>query len=140
MSGNKKYKWFARAGDVICAGPYDSQYEAYYKNRLASSTEECWRFAENMLVWPEFVEEETKFDNSPNKTPEGWHRHSNGGGLVQDTAFVAETAYVGPYAKVCNYAKVYGYAITGENTTTYKKVNKITDPFDELEELDGGCE
>jgi len=31
---------------------------------------------------------------------QGWHKHSNGGGWVQDTAHVAESAYVGPNAEV----------------------------------------
>jgi hypothetical protein len=32
--------------------------------------------------------------------PLGWHRHPNGGGLVEDTATVDDTAYVGPAARV----------------------------------------
>jgi len=40
----------------------------------------------------------------------GFHRHSNGGGLVADTATVADTAYIGPNAKVSGYAKVSGDA------------------------------
>ena len=27
-------------------------------------------------------------------TPDGWHRHKNGGGLVQDTAHVDDSAWV----------------------------------------------
>ena len=42
--------------------------------------------------------------------PQGYHRHSNGGGLVQDTATVAETAYIGPNAQVSGNAQVYGNA------------------------------
>ena len=43
-------------------------------------------------------------------TPQGWHRHKNGGGLVQDTATVERTAYVGPNAAVSGRAQVYGEA------------------------------
>ena len=51
--------------------------------------------------------------------PEGWHRHPNGGGLVQDTAYVANTAYVEPDAKVYGNAKVYGYARVFGNAKVY---------------------
>ncbi len=58
--------------------------------------------------------------------PKGYHRHSNGGGLVADTAHVAETAFVGVNAEVRGYAsvlnntrildnaQVYGHAQVGE--------------------------
>ena len=32
---------------------------------------------------------------------EGWHRHPNGGGWVEDTAFVAPEAWVGPLGVAC---------------------------------------
>lgn len=38
-------------------------------------------------------------------TPIGWHRHPNGGGLVQDTASVAPTVYVGKRARVSGDAQ-----------------------------------
>ena len=47
--------------------------------------------------------------------PEGWHRHPNGGGLVQDTAYVADTAYVGRNAQVYGNAKVLSYALVTNN-------------------------
>jgi UDP-3-O-[3-hydroxymyristoyl] glucosamine N-acyltransferase len=37
-------------------------------------------------------------------TPEGFHRHPNGGGIVADTATVAYTVYVGPNAQVLDNA------------------------------------
>lgn len=44
----------------------------------------------------------------PNAISETWHQHSNGGGWVQNTAFVADTAYVGPDALVYGEAWVFG--------------------------------
>jgi hypothetical protein len=44
------------------------------------------------------------------KIPKGWHQHSNGGGLVEDTAKVETTAYVGPNARVYGNAQVFGNA------------------------------
>ena len=38
----------------------------------------------------------------------GYHKHKNGGGWVEDTATVAATAYVGPSAVVSDNAKVSG--------------------------------
>jgi acyl-[acyl carrier protein]--UDP-N-acetylglucosamine O-acyltransferase len=49
--------------------------------------------------------------NNELETPVGWHRHPNGGGLVQDTATVADTAYVGPNAKVSDFAIVLDSAM-----------------------------
>lgn len=43
--------------------------------------------------------------------PRRWHRHPNGGGLVEDTATVAETAYIGPDAVVSGNARVFGNAV-----------------------------
>jgi hypothetical protein len=43
----------------------------------------------------------------------GFHRHPNGGGLVEDTAYVAETAYVGPTAMVRDRAQVLDNAHIG---------------------------
>ncbi len=47
---------------------------------------------------------------------EGWHRHPNGGGWVQDTAHVDPTAYVGPSAEVSGSAWVYGTAQVSAGT------------------------
>lgn len=44
----------------------------------------------------------------PSATPETWHRHSNGGGWVQNTAKVDSAAYVGSDALVYGNAKVFG--------------------------------
>lgn len=44
------------------------------------------------------------------ETPDGYHIHFNGGGLVADTATVDDTAFVGPSAKVYENAWVYGNA------------------------------
>ena len=44
------------------------------------------------------------------EAPTGWHYHSNGGGLVQDTATVESTAYVGKNAQVSGSAQVSGTA------------------------------
>lgn len=41
---------------------------------------------------------------------ESYHNHSNGGGLVSDSANVADTVYVGPNAKVLGSATVSGNA------------------------------
>lgn len=49
----------------------------------------------------------------------GWHRHPNGGGWVQDTAYVAATAYVGPDAQVSDNAWVYGDARVCDNAWVY---------------------
>ena len=75
------------------------------------------------LPWPKhgcFDTQATQSILDPNpintKVPEGWHRHPNGGGLVQDTAVVADTAFVGAEAtvsgnaQVLNNARVYGRA------------------------------
>jgi UDP-3-O-[3-hydroxymyristoyl] glucosamine N-acyltransferase len=35
-----------------------------------------------------------------------FHRHPNGGGWVENTAYVADTAYVGPEAFVLHFARV----------------------------------
>ena len=45
-----------------------------------------------------------------NNTPAGFHRHPNGGGLVQDTAHVEASAFVGPNAQVAGDAQVTGNA------------------------------
>ena len=39
-----------------------------------------------------------------------FHRHSNGGGWVADTAKVANTAFVGLFARVYGNAEVFGNA------------------------------
>ncbi|MFH1497257.1 MAG: hypothetical protein ABII82_05460 [Verrucomicrobiota bacterium] len=41
---------------------------------------------------------------------EGWHQHNNGGGWVEDTAYVAATVQVCGEAQVCGNARVYGEA------------------------------
>ena len=46
----------------------------------------------------------------PHATSDTWHRHSNGGGWIENTATVADTAYVGPDALVCDQAGVYDQA------------------------------
>jgi hypothetical protein len=43
-------------------------------------------------------------------TEDTWHQHPNGGGWVQNTAYVAGSAYVGPDALVYDSARVYGSA------------------------------
>lgn len=54
---------------------------------------------------------------------ESYHNHSNGGGLVSDSANVAETVYVGPDAKVLGSATVSGnariedYAVVQDNAS-----------------------
>ena len=47
---------------------------------------------------------------SNKKVPEGFHKHTNGGGTVQDTAHVEESVYVGPDARVFGDARVSGDA------------------------------
>jgi carbonic anhydrase/acetyltransferase-like protein (isoleucine patch superfamily) len=42
--------------------------------------------------------------------PAGWHRHPNGGGLVQNTAWVENSAYIGPDAWVFENAQVFSNA------------------------------
>jgi UDP-3-O-[3-hydroxymyristoyl] glucosamine N-acyltransferase len=44
------------------------------------------------------------------EVPQGFHVHSNGGGLVQDTCTVDSSAYVGPDARVSGNAQVSGDA------------------------------
>lgn len=46
----------------------------------------------------------------PTATLETWHQHKNGGGWVENTAYVANSAYVGPNAVVCGSAQVRGSA------------------------------
>jgi len=48
-------------------------------------------------------------------TPKGWHRHPNGGGLVQDSAEVSDSAYVGIHARVSGHAWVFGNARVSGN-------------------------
>ena len=50
-----------------------------------------------------------------NNTPAGFHRHPNGGGLVQDTAHVEASAFVGPNAQVAGDAQVTGDAQVAGN-------------------------
>ena len=45
-------------------------------------------------------------DISTVEVPKGWHRHPNGGGLVQDTAYADQSAYVARDAKVEEFAIV----------------------------------
>ena len=59
------------------------------------------------------VEPEPELVTGAGPLPEGWHRHPNGGGLVQDTATVADTAFVE------RDAKVYGYALVRGNAWVY---------------------
>jgi len=47
---------------------------------------------------------------STEEVRDGWHRHLNGGGWVQDTAAVEASAFVGPDAWVFDDAWVYGDA------------------------------
>lgn len=49
-------------------------------------------------------------ENAVTSIPDGWHRHPNGGGLVQNTAHVDPTAYIGPDAQVFGNAQVFGTA------------------------------
>ncbi|MEO0479024.1 MAG: hypothetical protein AAF196_06045 [Planctomycetota bacterium] len=49
----------------------------------------------------------------PASVPAGWHRHPNGGGLVEDTATVDGLAYVGPEAVVRGKAVVSGFSFIG---------------------------
>ena len=51
---------------------------------------------------------------SEKKAPSGWHYHTNGGGLVQDTARVYESAVVSGSAVVSESAVVSGFAIVSE--------------------------
>ena len=53
---------------------------------------------------------QTKKRKKEPAVPEGWHRHANGGGLVQDTACVDASAHVGPHARVYGSAWVSGSA------------------------------
>lgn len=53
------------------------------------------------------------------RTPAGWHRHSNGGGLVQNTATVETSAFVGANARVYERARVTGNARITENARVF---------------------
>ena len=46
----------------------------------------------------------------PNATEATWHQHPNGGGWVENIAYVDTSAYVGPNARVYGHARVYGNA------------------------------
>jgi hypothetical protein len=46
---------------------------------------------------------------------EGWHRHANGGGWVQDTAHVDSNACIKRYAEVSGTARVFGNAYVSGN-------------------------
>ena len=51
----------------------------------------------------------------PTATDKTWHRHSNGGGWVENTAKVDISAFVGENARVCGNALVCGNArVCGE--------------------------
>ncbi len=50
---------------------------------------------------------------------EGWHIHPNGGGLVQDTAFVDPSVFVGKDARVSGKARVYGNARVYDTAHVY---------------------
>ena len=39
-------------------------------------------------------------DDFPDATESTWHQHPNGGGWIENTAYVDASAYVGPYAVV----------------------------------------
>ena len=51
--------------------------------------------------------------------PTGWHCHSNGGGLVEDTAKVDQTAFVGYNARVYGHARVSGCARVYHDARVY---------------------
>ena len=64
----------------------------------------------------------TPAENMDAETPEvreGWHRHPNGGGWVEDTATVAPEAWVGPLGVACGNcwvgpkARIWGGVING---------------------------
>jgi len=55
----------------------------------------------------------------PNATKSTWHRHSNGGGWVENTATVAVTAYVGENAWVYENAWVFDEARVYGNARVY---------------------
>lgn len=59
----------------------------------------------------------------PSATEETWHQHSNGGGWVQNTAFVEETAFVGPDARVSESARV------SENARVYGNAQVFGDAW-----------
>ena len=44
------------------------------------------------------------------EVPKGFHVHPNGGGLVEDTAYVEASVFVGEDAQVFGYARVSGDA------------------------------
>ena len=52
----------------------------------------------------------TTYDFQDGKGPVPAHKHSNGGGWVEDTAQVFDAAYVGFYARVYGNARVSGNA------------------------------
>ena len=52
-------------------------------------------------------------------TPEVYHRHPNGGGLVADTANVAPGAYVDGDARIDGTAQIYGDARIGGTAQIY---------------------
>ena len=49
------------------------------------------------------------------KAPQGWHNHSNGGGLIEDSAHVEVSSYIGENAQVCGDARVFGDAQVFDN-------------------------
>jgi hypothetical protein len=53
------------------------------------------------------------------KIPKGFHKHKNGGGLVQNTAKVEETAYIGEHAQVSGVARVSGNAQVSGNAWVF---------------------
>src|SRR5205807_2008296 len=54
-------------------------------------------------------------ENKMKASLEGWHNHKNGGGLVQDTAFVEESVHIGKNARVSGNAQVSGNARVSGN-------------------------
>ena len=64
----KKIVWFARGGDFLRCGPYNSQIEAVKAMRLAppKGMSYIWcksdvpRYPNNMFVWPEEITEKKK--------------------------------------------------------------------------------
>ena len=61
----------------------------------------------------------TEFVFPDGQGPVPAHEHSNGGGLVADSAFVADTAYIGRNAKVSGNAHVTQYARIEDNAHVF---------------------
>ena len=53
-----KVQWFARGGDVLRMGPFDSQADATRALILSNSPRGMPTFPPDAFVWPEYIEEE----------------------------------------------------------------------------------